>query len=302
VALRKDGSRFHAHVFISQVQFPDGPVSLAFIFDITERKRAEEELGRYREHLEEMIKERTEDLRRSRDELEVRVQERTRELEEANVRLRQIPSQLIYAQEEERKRLASELHDSIGQTLAALKFRMEFVGNTLRNDEEEALRLIEEFIPTIQRSIDETRAIYMGLRPKVLEDFGVIAALFWYREGLLNLNPTMHIEIEISIDESDIPQDLTIPIFRIAQEALNNATKHSKSEWIDVRLVRNGAEIEVVVSDDGVGMDIDHILQSTTARSLGLTSMRERAELTGGKFTIESTLGEGTTVRVCWPK
>jgi signal transduction histidine kinase len=141
----------------------------------------------------------------------------------------------------------------------------------------------------------------MGLRPKVLEDFGVIAALLWYRDGLLNLHPSTHIEVEIRVDESDIPQDLAIPIFRIAQEALNNATRHSKSEWIDVRLARNGAEIEMVVSDDGVGMDVDQILKSSTARSLGLTSMRERAELPGGKFIIESTLGRGTTVRVCWP-
>jgi PAS domain S-box-containing protein len=284
VHVAKDGRRIPVEISSRQFVMDDRTFVLSIARDITERKQMEDE------------------LRKSRDELEVRVQKRTEELEKANARLRQIPSQLIDAQEEERKRLASELHDSIGQTLAALKFRMEFVNNTLRNGEvEKALRLTEEFIPAIQRSIDETRAIYMGLRPKVLEDFGVIAALFWYREGLLNLNPETHIEIEISIDASEIPQEIVIPIFRIAQEALNNATKHSESEWVDVRLVKNGAQIELVVSDDGVGMDVHQILQNSTARSLGLTSMKERAEITGGKFTIESTPGEGTTIRVFWP-
>ena len=212
-ARNKSGELFWVEVSLKSANITGQRRILAVVRDITERKRMEKE------------------LRQARDELELRVQERTAELEKANEKLRLIPSRLIVAQEEERKRLASELHDSVGQTLAALKFRMELVDNTFRNGEaEEALRLTREFIPTIQRSIDETRAIYMGLRPKVLEDFGVIAALFWYRDGLINLNPKTHIEIEIGIDECEIPQEIVIPIFRIAQEALNNATKHSESE------------------------------------------------------------------------
>jgi len=238
----------------------------------------------------------------NRDELELRVKERTAELESAIEKLGAIPSRLIAAQEKERKRLASELHDSVGQTLAAFKFRVEFILASLRSGKtEEAIRLTEEFVPVLQRSIEETRAIYMGLRPKILEDFGVIAALRWYREEILNLFPATHVEIEIGIDESEIPKDLVIPIFRIAQEAMTNASKHSRAEWIDLSLSKNGGRIDLVVSDDGVGMDVGQILQSSTSRSLGLTSMRERAELTGGEFIIESIPGEGTTVRVCWP-
>ena len=83
--------------------------------------------------------------------------------------------------------------------------------------------------------------------------------------------------------------------------ALNQVAKHSKAEWVDIALSKNGCGIELVVSDDGVGIDLDIILQTSTAKSLGLTSMRERAELTGGSFSIESTPGEGTTIRACWP-
>ena len=165
---------------------------------------------------------------------------------QAEKRLREIPSMLIEAQEEERKRLASELHDSIGQTLAALKFRMEFILDTLRNGKNEvALRATEEFIPTFQRSIEETRAIYMGLRPKILEDFGVIAALRWYRDEMLMLYPERHIEMDISVEESQIPKHLGVPIFRIAQEALSNSSKHSGAEWVDVSLTLNGNGIEL---------------------------------------------------------
>jgi PAS domain S-box-containing protein len=247
------------------------------------RKRAEESLGM------------------ARDELELRVQERTAELANANEKLRQFPSKLIEAQEEERKRLASELHDSIGQTLAAFKFRMEFILLNLREGKtKDAVRATEEFVPILQRSIDETRAIYMGLRPKVLEDFGVVAALRWLREELLELYPQQHIEVDIGVDERDIPHDLVIPIFRIAQEALNNASKHSRAEWVDVSLCASVNGIELAVADDGIGMDLGQILQSSTARSLGLSSMRERADLTGGKFEIRSTPDEGTTIRVCW--
>ncbi len=77
--------------------------------------------------------------------------------------------------------------------------------------------------------------------------------------------------------------------------------KHSKAEWVDISLSKDGNEIELVVSDDGVGMDLDIIMQTSTGTSLGLTSMRERAELTGGSFSIESTPGEGTTIRASWP-
>jgi len=245
---------------------------------------------------------REEALRKARDEMQLQVQERTFALEEANTELRQIPSKLIAAQEEERKRLSAELHDCVGQTLAALKFRVENILIKLRNGEnEEALRVTEQFVPTLQNSIEETRAVYMGLRPKVLEDFGVIAALRWYRDELLKLHPERHIEIETHVDENEIPNQLIIPIFRIAQEAINNASKHGNCEWIDVSLSRIGSGIELLISDDGVGMDVNQIIQSNTARSLGLIGMRERAELTGGSFSIDSTLGEGTTVRVHWP-
>ena len=254
------------------------------VWDITERKQMENE------------------LRRSRDELELRVRERTADLKSANEKLRLVPSKLIEAQESERQRLSMELHDSVGQTIVALKFRIEHVIDRLAKKEYlQALDLLREFVPVLQRSLDETRAIYMGLRPTILTEHGVLTTLDWYRRELLKLYPNHHIELETRIEEEDIAEDLKIVIFRIAQEAMNNALKHGKPEWVDVRLALNDDIIELEISDDGVGIDLDFIMESLTAKSLGLIGMRERAELTGGNFTIESTPGEGTTIRACWP-
>jgi len=257
-------------------------------------------LGTYEEITE--SKRMEEDLQKARDELERRVEERTAELEKANKELRQIPSKLISVQEEERKRLASELHDSIGQTLAAvkfwvemsLKFRDERDGNAVMNH-------LEQFVPILQRSIEETRSIYMGLRPSILDKMGLLATLEWLRRECMKLYPSRHIELETGLNEKKIPESLKINIFRIAQEALNNVAKHSKAEWVDISLSQNGDRIELVVSDDGVGMKLDSIFQTDSSWTLGLTSMRERAELTGGSFEIESAPGEGTTIRASWP-
>jgi PAS domain S-box-containing protein len=223
-------------------------------------------------------------------------------LRESEEQLRSLSSRLLEAQEEERRRLASELHDTIGQTLAACKFWVEMVLK-LRDEGNAgaALNHLEKFVPILQRSIEETRCIYMGLRPSMLDSIGLLATLEWQRREFMELYPNRHIELEISIAEEEIPESLKVNIFRIVQEALNNVAKHSKAEWVDVSLSKNSGGIELVVSDDGVGMDLELILHTSATRSLGITGMRERAELTGGGFSIEAAPGEGTTVRASWP-
>ncbi|MGV8075021.1 MAG: PAS domain S-box protein [Syntrophobacteraceae bacterium] len=283
---RKDGSLIYCEWYSSMLKDDaNRPCSmLSLVLDVTEKKQMEEE------------------LRKSRDELELRVGERTAELERANIELRSIPSRLICAQEEERKRLASELHDSIGQTLAALKFNVEFVLSA-RKRGDDVSNLLEQFVPTLQQSIDETRSIYLGLRPRMIEERGIVETLYWFRRDFMRLYPHHHVELEIAVDEKEIPEELKLAIFRITQEALNNISKYSRAEWVDLCLRKVGRGIELTIADDGMGMDIADIRSnSATGRSLGLTSMRERAEFTAGRFSITSTPGEGTTVRVLWPK
>ena len=223
------------------------------------------------------------------------------DLELANEKLRLVPFRLIEVQENERKRLAGELHDSIGQTLAALKFRIEHVIATLeKRQSRQALQLLHEFIPILQRSIDETRSICMGLKPTILGDHGLLATLEWYRGELVRFYPNQHIQLETTVAEEDIPAHLKNSIFRIVQEALNNTFKHGRAERVDVRLALNDAAIELEISDDGIGMDLDSIMESCTGKSLGLIGMRERTQFTGGVFTIESAPNEGTKIKAVW--
>ena len=251
--------------------------------DITVRKLAEQE------------------LRQSRDELELRVQERTAELQRANVELRLMPSMLLAAQEEERKRLASELHDSIGQTLVAIKILIEMAllakedGNL-----QEALEKLQYAVPNLQNVIREIRVIYSGLRPTMLGDLGLVSTLKGICREFQSLHSACSITLQTQVREDDIPEDLKVVIFRIVQEALKNVTKHSKAELANIILSKVGAGIELVVSDDGVGIDPDLILGPGKGGGIGLKCMRERVEVTSGQITIDSTPGEGTAIRVFW--
>jgi PAS domain S-box-containing protein len=283
--LRVDGSVGWIFSRAIPLQNADGEIIEWFgaASNITERKEMEAE------------------LRKSRDQLELRVLERTAELEAANEKLRMVPSRLIEVQESERKRLAVDLHDSIGQTLAALKFRIEYVIEALeRKQSDHALKLLLEFIPVLQYSISETRAIYMGLKPTMLADYGILATLDWYRLEFLKLYPHQHIELETTIREEDIPEELKTTMFRIVQEALNNASKHAQSEWVDISLGSNDGAIELSIRDYGIGMDPDYVIGTSSAKSLGLIGMRERTELSGGEFTIKSAPYEGTTIKATW--
>ncbi|MGO9316080.1 MAG: PAS domain S-box protein [Syntrophobacteraceae bacterium] len=281
--LRKDRSTLVVETQAKHFTYRGRNVRVTAVRDISERRQAQQ------------------DLRDARDMLEQRVQERTSELAKANADLREIPSRLLAAQEEERKRIGSELHDSIGQTLVAIKFWIEVILKFRdQGDPETAITHLERFVPTLQRSIEETRNIYMGLRPTMLDNMGLLATLDWLHRECMKLYPECHIELKTEIMEEEIPERLRVTIFRIAQESLNNVAKHSKAEWVDISLSKNGGGIELVVLDNGVGMAPELILQATTARSLGLTCMRERTEFTGGSFSIESTPGKGTTIRACW--
>jgi len=258
--------------------------SFAMVTDISDRKHMEEELSK------------------SRHELELRVRERTAELERVNSQLRSIPSKLIAVQEDERKRIAGELHDSVGQTLAALKYGIETVlvkkdGGDLAG----AFNLLECFVPTLQRSIDETRGIYMGLRPPMLDSLGLLATLEWFCREFQSLHSSYRLELETNITEEEIPDTVKIIIFRIAQEALNNAAKHSRAKRVNLLLTKSRSSIELTVKDDGEGFELDSVLSHNGLKSLGLAGMRDRAKLGGGIFSIESAPGKGTVLRASWP-
>ncbi|MGA7876663.1 MAG: PAS domain S-box protein [Desulfoferrobacter sp.] len=284
ISYRGMGPR-HAHVTYLPEKNERGEVLgfVASIQDVTERRKMEDE------------------LREAKDELELRVQERTSELEKANEALRRFPSRILAVQEEERRRIATELHDSVGQTLAAVKYGLETVlGVGEKGDPKRALELFEQFVPNLKRSIEETRTVYESLRPTVLDNLGIVAAMNWLGREFQKFNPKQRLKLSADIKEDVVPEHLKIVIFRIAQEALNNVAKHSKAKLVKLSLREKQNTIQLVIKDDGTGSDMDYLTSCMNKRTIGLTGMRERAELTGGAFAIESTPGEGTTIRVIW--
>lgn len=210
---------------------------------------------------------------------------------------------LLNAVEQERKRIAAELHDSIGQYLTTLKFNAENTLTLLRGgNPDSAVRMLEGGIPLVQQTIEELRRIIMDLRPTILDDLGIVATISWFCREFQSANPATRIHSELSVREEDIPPRLRIILFRILQEALNNAVRHGNARNVRIRLARRNRRIELAVADDGTGFDPKEVMgRHDRHRGLGLLSMRERAELGNGLFEVESAPGKGTHVRASWP-
>ena len=222
-------------------------------------------------------------------------------LRQSEAQLRTLSTRLLTAQEEERKRISRELHDSIGSSLSAVKLGLE---NTQTQIEEGTVTTegIEALIATTQRSIDEVRRIMTDLRPSMLDDLGLITTIGWFCRQCETIYSKIRIEKQIGAVEADIPEPLKIVIFRIIQEALNNAAKYSRAERVKLSFMKTDHSIELTIEDNGVGFDLKSVLSGENdGRGLGMTSMRERTELSGGVFSIESAPGAGTFIRAVWP-
>lgn len=221
------------------------------------------------------------------------------DLRESESRGHLLSIQLLAAQERERRNMATEIHDSIGSSLAAIKFRVESI--LAKMEERHPLcDSLKDIIPFIQETIEEARRIQMNLRPSILDDFGILATINWFCRQFTAIHPAVSLSQEIGVDEKEVPEPLKIVIFRILQEAFTNIAKHSRASRIVVCLEKNDREIELAVRDNGVGFQGKKPSEGDdTGRGLGLESMTERAELSGGTFAIEST-AKGTSLSVKW--
>jgi PAS domain S-box-containing protein len=224
-------------------------------------------------------------------------------LKESENRLRHLSSQLLTVQENERKRVARELHDGIGQMLTAIKFKVE---STIQEMEEGRGELkkkpLEDIIPMIKQSIEEVRRIQMDLRPSTLDDLGILATLEWFCREYQKIYFHIHIEKEIDLQETEVSIPLKTAIYRVMQEAMNNIAKHSKADLVKLSLGKQENKIQLIIQDNGQGFDLEEILSPDKfRRGMGLNSMRERTELSGGSFVVESTRGRGTVIWASWP-
>jgi signal transduction histidine kinase len=233
-------------------------------------------------------------LRRARDELELRVQERTAELNTSREQLQSLARRLLSAQEEERSRLAVELHDELGQILTAVKISL---GSLARESgAAPAPAHLREAMASVDRAMERVQDLAMDLRPSQLDDLGLGAAIRSHADEFAHVT---HIETHLSIDAVPrLPADLEIACFRLAQEALTDTARHTQARnvWVDLRL--DAEALELRVRDDGVGFDAGLARErAIRGASMGLLGMQERSALAGGEFHLSTRAGGGEGAR-----
>jgi signal transduction histidine kinase len=212
--------------------------------------------------------------------------------------------QLILAQENERKRIASELHDGISQTIGAVKFRLEASTARLAQQNPNVdLRDLREIVGEMKGVIEEIRRISNNLSPSILEGFGVQVALEILCKEFSTNGCGAQAKCTTRFDESETPEFVKTAIYRIVQEALNNVARHAFATRVDVSLNSTNEGVQLVISDDGAGVNLAEVANASKSYSgLGLRSIRERVAATGGKLTVESAPKNGFTISVAWPK
>lgn len=271
-----------------------------------QRKLAEEALHKAHDELEMRVEERTSELSKSNELLRKEIIERkmTEEaLQGSEAELRRLSSQLLTVQEEERKWVARELHDGTGQSLSAIKFLIENTLQQMRSGPAESnVTSLETVIPVIQKAIEEVRKLQTDLRPSSLDDLGILATIDWFCREYQAIYSGISIEKQIEINEDEIADSLKTVIYRVMQETMNNISKHSKADLVRLCLMKKEEKIELIIEDNGQGFELDTVLSAENYnRGFGLTSMRERTELSGGSFSVRSIRGSGTSVHVLWP-
>lgn len=244
---------------------------------VIQTARAEEELRKHRDHLEELVA------------------ERTAELVGANERLRRLAQQVISAQEEERQRLSRELHDEAGQALTALKIGQELIQADLPAESGSLYQRLAEAIALTDTTMEQMRLLAQDLRPPALDAVGLGPALEGFcrdfaRRTQLSID---YLGAELPV----LPEAINISLYRFLQEALTNVAKHARADQVRVALSYDAATVRLSVEDDGQGFDKQAVLSASgqpTGVGLGLLGTQERLDLLGGWLEVESHLGQGT--------
>ena len=206
----------------------------------------------------------------------------------------EVSRHLLKGEEEERRRISRELHDETGQSLMVLRFQLEMLASNVKNQEQKDM--VQESLDVLDRTIEGLRRIIARLSPRVLEEFGLLAAIRRHAQ-LLASQTRMKARVELPGEISNVDHDIEVALYRSAQEALHNIAKHSRARNFVVRLNTTSNEIHLEIEDDGTGV----LTKASDDSGFGLTGMRERAVALGGSMTIESRRGRGTQIRIVLP-
>jgi signal transduction histidine kinase len=241
-------------------------------------------------------------LRLAQGDLEEMVKQRTVELDAANQSLGELTARLMKLQDEERRRIARELHDSVGQTLAALSMNLSAIGGDIAKLAKTASAVTDSAALVAEMSAD-IRTISHLLHPPLLDEAGLSSALRWYIEGFAERSK-IKVDLKVADDLGRLPSDLETAIFRVVQECLTNIHRHSESPVARVRVASSGGDVQVEVEDEGKGIPQEKQAEmvSSGLPGVGLRGMRERLRQLGGSLEIKSAgAGKGTVVMARLP-
>jgi signal transduction histidine kinase len=220
--------------------------------------------------------------------------EMSEELERRDEMRMQLLAKVISAQEDERKRIARELHDETSQSLTSLMLGLKLIDDSA--DSPEVREKISKLRALTADTLDEVHHLALRLRPSLLDDLGLVAAIQRYAEEY-SASKAIKVDTQVAgLDELRLPSEIEVAAFRIVQEALTNVARYAEARNVSVVLGRRDASLVAVIEDDGIGFDVDRIMALPNGQTLGLFGMYERTALIGGKLTIESQPGTGTSV------
>ena len=293
VRVRKNKTLLDISLTISPLRDASGKIIGAskIARDITQRKRIEREL-----------RESEERYRTLADALDTQVQFRTQELQRRNVeilqqrdQLRSLSRRLIQIQDEERRHIARELHDSAGQTLAALGMILAQLAQDVRNNPAQLAKDIEDAEGLVQHLNREIRTTSYLLHPPLLDESGLSSALDWYVQGLKERSG-LDIDLRIPENFERLPADMELVVFRLVQESLTNVHRHSGSKTASIRVAREADRVIVEVQDKGSGMSAERLAEiQSKGTGVGIMGMRERLRPFNGELVVESN-NEGTKI------
>jgi PAS domain S-box-containing protein len=262
IGVRKNGTKFSMEIRAREAELEGQKIRVATVMDITERKQGEEQLRK------------------------------------SHRLLRNLAASLSEAEERERKRLAQELHDQVGQTLSALGINLNLIRSQIsKKSLKIADHRIEDSLELLKKTTESMRTVMSDLRPSVLDDYGLLAGIRWYSE---KFSGRTNITVEIHGEELKprLPMSVETTMFRIYQEALTNIAKHSHAKKTIISLKETYDGVKLSIADDGIGFDSETVYKTKKEMVWGLHTMKERAEALGGKFIIESKPGTGTKIIV----
>lgn len=216
---------------------------------------------------------------------------------------RRIHCAVLAAQEAERKRIASDLHDGLGQMLSAVRFRLQSASAALGDLPATEVRgMIDGIAGSVKDALEEVRRLSLNLRPSILDDLGVLSAVSWFVREFHSVYRHIEVDVAIGLTEPEIPERLRLAMFRVIQEGLNNVAKHSRATRVVLRLEGGGDRVRLTLADNGVGFDPAVVAARPSGEArCGHCCSRDRVESLGGRFAIETGPGRGVKLTADWP-